>query len=133
MLRKMSVEDVLALNPCWDEKRVRAMAKKAGLTKPADPREVLRRLRGYVCDADLVWLFRHYLAKHHPGRAMIASSWRDTRTGHIIRAKWQRQFVANGHLYTSDEWCAHEWAFPALNDIERVMNMTYAEALAVTE
>lgn len=130
----MSIADVLALNPCWDEYAIRVTARNKRLTKKSyDPREVLRRLRGYVSETNLLWLFQRYLARHHPRRALIAGSWADARYGATDSAEKQRHFVAEGHPYSSDERCVLYWADPTLDDIARVMDMTYAEALAVTE
>lgn len=110
-MRPMSIADVLALNPCWDEDAIRVTARNKRLTKDSyDPREVLRRLRGYVRDCDLAWLFQRYLAKHHA--------------------------VATGEIpcwFGSVEHYARTACIADLEDIVRVMDMTYAEALAVTE
>lgn len=135
MLRPMSIEDVLALGPCRTERAIREVAERAGLSDgPHDPREVLRRLRGYVSEGDLRWLLSRYLAKHHPGRVLIASSWRDARKGDAATAEILRGWVARGdHPYNDHEQCARIWYAATLDDIARVMNMTYAEALAVTK
>lgn len=136
-MRPMSIADVLALNPCWDEDAIRVTARNKRLTKDSyDPREVLRRLRGYVRDCDLAWLFQRYLAKHHPGRALIASSWGDARRGYYGMVEEKRHAVATGEIpcwFGSVEHYARTACIADLEDIVRVMDMTYAEALAVTE
>lgn len=137
-MRPMSIADVLALHPCWDEGAIRVTARNKRLTRESyDPREVLRRLRGYVRDCDLAWLFQCYLAKHHPGRALIASSWRDARHGDYYgMVAEQRHAVATGEFpgrFSSVEAYARARCIAGLDDIARVMDMTYAEALAVTE